>query len=490
MCIAFGGPVLDETSEFMGVWWLPDSPEDRVQGTLQLLEGNTGRLRAVGRLPSLNGESAPVVLGETTSGERITLLDARFSRQPMSWSDRIGIFEAVPRRVLVGAHFQDREKVEFRSLLFEMPGFLRWFAPKLSLDPEEEEGRNRVIVSLQGECPSKVQLSCRGATGSFLVRGPFAAKWSLLGNDEVVIKQTAGVQIEFAEERPEAEFWERVGDFQVFFAFWLGGPVYLQEVWAQGVAGKRFLPGGGLHDSWIRVIDQTARTPETVETGRYLFGALLSYADLGERFPALWDGWGRVSERYKSVLDLYTATLYGEGRQYAINQFLALAQALEIFHRIKYGGTYIEPSLFKREVLPGLLAELAKCTENKFAEIAARKVLSLNALDLRSRIEELVDRHKAVVWFRIGREGFAADVTNTRNYLTHRSESLQSKSKDGVALSFLTFRCQFLLEILILSELGFSEADLEGLVVHHVQHGRWIGLDRYRWDLGREGVEA
>lgn len=58
---------------------------------------------------------------------------------------------------------------------------------------------------------------------------------------------------------------------------------------------------------------------------------------------------------------------------------------------------------------------------------------------------------------------FIEKVVDTRNYQTHHDEDLKEHSASGKELYHLTQKLKILLEICLLTELGFSSDEIKGL---------------------------
>jgi hypothetical protein len=101
-------------------------------------------------------------------------------------------------------------------------------------------------------------------------------------------------------------------------------------------------------------------------------------------------------------------------------QFLGLAQALESYHRI------------------------ANAQEREF---------------LLKRAREIFEDHSEVanIYFKFAdRDTFATKVKDTRNYFSHWSENLKDKAVKDKELHLLTKDLQLLLELCIMTQLGFD----------------------------------
>ena len=116
------------TGDLQGVWWLPESPDHTVPGTLTLSHEARPTLVMIGSidpnlgLPASIGtvfghtRDLPSVFGRTASGQAVTLADARFALRQMHVEDpESAVFEMVGRSAYVGAHL-DPDRTTFSEL--------------------------------------------------------------------------------------------------------------------------------------------------------------------------------------------------------------------------------------------------------------------------------------------------------------------------------------------------------------------------------------
>jgi len=77
--------------------------------------------------------------------------------------------------------------------------------------------------------------------------------------------------------------------------------------------------------------------------------------------------------------------------------------------------------------------------------------------DIIYRYQENIDR------FIGNKNAFIEKVVDTRNYQTHHDEDLKERAVGGEELYHLTQKLKVLLEVCLLTELGFSSEEIKGL---------------------------
>lgn len=109
----------------VGQWWLPDNPEQKVGGVLEIDRATGLQLELTDHLLTFgaSGEPIPVVLG-AADGRRITLLEVNPANGGHTvWAELHTTFEvARPRVAMVGIHLEDAAEALFNGLEVEMTG--------------------------------------------------------------------------------------------------------------------------------------------------------------------------------------------------------------------------------------------------------------------------------------------------------------------------------------------------------------------------------
>jgi hypothetical protein len=83
---------------------------------------------------------------------------------------------------------------------------------------------------------------------------------------------------------------------------------------------------------------------------------------------------------------------------------------------------------------------------------------------LRKRMKDIIYIYQANIDRFIGnKNAFIEKVVDTRNYQTHHDEDLKERAAGGEELDRLTQKLKVLLEVCLLTELGFSSEEIKGL---------------------------
>ena len=148
---------------------------------------------------------------------------------------------------------------------------------------------------------------------------------------------------------------------------------------------------------------------------------------------------------------------------YLEHRFLSLIQAIESFHQRIYGGEYLSDENYKK-VYDTLVNAIPNGVKIDFKESLENKLKYGNEFSLRKRLKEIFDKYQEILnVFIENKNTFIEKVVDTRNYQTYHDEDLKERSASGKKLYHLTQKLKILLEICLLTELGFSSEEIKGL---------------------------
>jgi len=189
---------------------------------------------------------------------------------------------------------------------------------------------------------------------------------------------------------------------------------------------------------------------------------IATFPELKRSFEQILQRWFDLYESLRPALDLHFIILFGRGL-YLENQFLFLAQALEVLHQRlgRFQQNQLDSQVFserRNAIISAAPKELQSWLKEKLA-FANSKTLAQRLSELLAENENIMRGIMKMI------PNFAEHVRNNRNYFTHFSESLKAKGKvaNHDLLHDLTQSMHCLLQVVILKEIGVPVACIQKL---------------------------
>ncbi len=198
------------------------------------------------------------------------------------------------------------------------------------------------------------------------------------------------------------------------------------------------------------------------------FDMLFTFRDISDRFEDILKNWFEKSEILKPVYNLYFGTLYNP-QMYLQHQFLSLIQAVEAYHRRKFGGKYLSDEDYETiySKFKEIIDELN--IETSFKDALKSKLKYGNEFSLRKRLKDLFVKYQDITQNFIKDEyNFINKVVDTRNYLTHYDKKLRNIA-DGKDLYRIIQKLKTVLQICLLYELGFDKEEIKSLLLRKIR---------------------
>ena len=447
-----------EGFEHKGKWWLPGEEDSQIDGTLTYspadgaileLSGAFGDLsRAIGRQGL---STARIILGTTASGNRISLLNCAESHRSLGAVYGPG-YATTSYRVqvaLVGTHFPSYEEVTFASLHVHYSHLDAW-SDFQYFDYAQEEGVKK--ISYTSPAPTVAHLG-DGVTISVTSAG--SERWEGSPVTCVTIEREARIGIQIGERAHFDEFLNPIRLTQIFLSLGVGAAVHPMKVTGsrQEMVEDVMIP---------RPVEIFYRPPRAAPPQRTLLPSDMTFtlAGITDRFEPFLRNWFDNADLLRPVVNLYFATL-PESVMFAEQRFLTLTRALESFHRQRHGGQYLSPEKYT-PAREELVAAIPDWISGDHRDALRTRLKYGYEYSLRKRLGDLFDAHEPVL-----RDVFPDTTTfidkivKTRNYLTHYDEDdSQDAAIDGLELHRLATELRTLLEVCLLSEIGFTPEEI------------------------------
>lgn len=402
-----------------GKWWLPNKPDYVFLGSLSFNQQKGAILSLIGSFDQIGDKISEheIILGELSDGQKITL-DRVSSTYEYSYLDfRKSSIEV--QRIFLGAHFLRSEDIKFDSIIVTFSNLDKW------IDFNDIHGRffsteNGKSISMTYEKCDPIKIKITNKYQINIVAKPEGhlptpQLW------EGYITEKRCIELKSLIEKSFDEYINLYGIIQNFLNFIIPNEVLVESIEGIAEAHKSdpYIHNHSIKQQHIQIFYKSPifkmMKPKAKSQPLLPFQELQDSNQLENYLIK----WFEISEKFKPVFDLYFGVMYSP-EMYSEFQFLGLAQALESYHGIK--------SSQKRKWLMERAKELFE-----------------NYLDI------------ATVYFKFAdRETFATKVKDTRNYFSHGSEDLESKSVQEKDLRSLTEDLQLLLELCLMTQLDFD----------------------------------
>jgi hypothetical protein len=342
--------------QHLGYWWLPETPDRRVPGTLTLADGKGLRLALLGTLGDLDLDQInvePIILGAAPL-KAFTLCDCPLVATGGS-SDLLTAEYAV-NMTLLGDHFHSQDAMRFRRITASFSRLFEWVA--LSgfrteiLEADQEPDIYRVVYG-RPELPTAV--TNRG-TVSIVSSFQFVGR-SRHPPDEVNLRESFCLQVD-APEPISVHEWRRIWIFP------------LQSLLSLATSEENFVPE--LHvqveadDSplarRIQVVSNVTHLEESPREPLRRWDMFFTLGDMGDKFPEMMGRWLDLAERLDDVLPLIFDLRY-RNAVYAENRFLSAAKLASYFARDNNDVVKLSIKPGDGEYAPGALTISANAAE-------------------------------------------------------------------------------------------------------------------------------
>jgi hypothetical protein len=186
---------------------------------------------------------------------------------------------------------------------------------------------------------------------------------------------------------------------------------------------------------------------------------LFTLPDIGERFEEIINDWFEKADLLEPVVDLFFGIRHNP-YVYNIHSFLSLVQALETYH-VRFAQKY---------KLDGTANNQLLSTVNRFYQDPYDTKWSRDPMPLLRRIIEIIYYYTEISGAVCGGGlvDFAKKVADSRNYYTHYDPTrpqLKQRVAHGNELLIVATRLELILEVCLMSELGFAKDEITKAVM-------------------------
>ncbi|MEE3935088.1 HEPN domain-containing protein [Pseudomonas viridiflava] len=445
----------DADVELSGFFWVPEDPEKKLAGKLVVKKDGGVSLEVVGAFNESavdNDMSNSKILGLVDGNEKVTILQCFYTvKVPFEYG--LNKSSLVANQLFLG-HCFENQVAGFNYYSFGLDNLDEW----AGYDGVDVKRFKSTWQRIEFKLPKTKSFMLNNNMKLSIVFG-YKLKGGL---GSATIEQSTRFQLYSKQQRPLADFQECAFYIENFISLAINDmacsrrrevkstSVYIPP---QDRGKRRMLP--------VRYIFPSSNyrpTPVKVHWQRMLF-TLASIGDLSKALNA----WFDIYRNVEPALDLYFSVAH-ERKAFSHSKFLALAQALETFHRRTNSDTLRSASEFEE-----FSCKILDSSSESTREWLESKLKHGNELPFRQRLKSLV----APIKKHIGSAGDVKSLVNkildSRNYYTHYDSELEGRAAKGMELYQLSVRMEALLKVLFLQKLGFEGERLENALSYQVK---------------------
>ena len=464
---------LSNSIEKVGFFWLPENPDMKFPGILNISENGQITLeisylsdhsnhKIIGYRynETDNDELWDIIIAGVIDQEDITLYKSRMIKE----IDRIDgvsnmIFDI--SFALFGFEYENEEKIMLSKMKFSTEGLQEW----LSVSGFNVRHDNKAKSSaVRYELPSNIPIGyyegfdLKIAFGFNSNRNPFETK----------ITQTGYFYLSSKELRPLGDFLNMIHKIHNFLCFAIDQIVCINHITSYS-SKKSYESDGRLVpiEMFYKSFPFSLRP-----TNIHKYDKLFSYYDIQGRFSNIMKKWIESYNNIEAVFNLYFTSL-SMFNTYSSERFLLLVRGIEVFHR---KVSEIDGKKYPSQKFQNMKnCILSKFPESSEIQLLLKEILMFaNQISLRQRITKMIEPFKDLYGLNTQEEieSFVGSFVNTRNYLTHygrRSKNVATKGEDIYEL------CIKLEALLQLHFLKLLDMDVESIEIiarnnNHLRH--------------------
>ncbi len=449
--------------EYIGFWWLPDSPQEKVSGILKFdpIKGCT--LDLIGTLADIyEGEREryfELIVGVTKDSKLVSLLRCL----EISYGSSTPGFSRATysiQTILVGHLFNKLDDIVFSDLNLSYTYLNEWVGiAGFKTEEKHNEKGHFVSKTVSYEFPKEIEARI----------GDCNIKISFMLNDNADVNKVALSQKTLISIHPSqpASFDTTMSKFgyplQTFLTLSIGEAVHL--LFAEGKTQKVYfdLPDGSV---FLKPIEFFRPLPESIEPNKRLqdYQMLFTLKDIADIFETCLQNWFSKEEALRPAYELYFGVMSSKS-MYVQHQFLSLVRAIESYHRRTLPGKYVSDEQ-NQDISKCLLEAIPPWVEGNFRQSLKQRFKYQHEFSLRKRLSNILDKFTSMVdTFLDNKESFIEAVVNTRNYLTHLDKDSKTFAiTEPIELYNMTQKLRAILEVCFMGELGIPSEKIIAII--------------------------
>ncbi len=447
---------IEEEYKKTGYFWLPEKEENKIPGILSIDDGGKIELEIVGHFdegfkPLSGDDNLSRIIGHVERDGLVTLDDCFYTKKNFSFGG-ISKSKVVVNKVLSGAAWGKDEELVFNTFSFSVDCLDDWVGIS-GIDVDNDWARR--IATIRYNPPEKIKMELNNGMTLEIC---FAYTLPGFPNlTEAKITQRAYFRLESESPRDLHDFTSTAFKITNLMCFAMDDVVSIKNVSA---TSSEILRDGGDDKKYpvpISIYYQSIPFSEKIPKKNW-HEMFFSFGAIKTNAQQVFNNWLNAYEYLSPALGLYFSTKTG-AQKYLDGKFLALAQGLETYHRRTSSET-----LMDKESYETLVSEVLEGCPAEHLEWLKGRLMHGNEINLGKRIKKIIEPFKGHLGTSGERSKLLRKIVDTRNYLTHYSESLHDKSAKGRELWVLCMKMEVIFNLHFLKVIGFTDEEISGVV--------------------------
>lgn len=438
-------PIIDS----FGLWWFKGSRK-KISGRLQYNEQNGVILEFVstyiGGNPFENKKDLQIIYGVLSNGKKVTLFECYYRNRTFA-ANGIVYNKYFAKYLIIGSILKDFNKEKFRKVAVEYQNLKHWAritgiegglvvrSDIVGLEMKYSQPKDEVILDNKD---IKITLSVNSKISVDFLDTP--------------VEETNIVIIEAKKKHDFSYFHNYIIQIQDFLTLALNLPCFINEI-------------NIVHDliKEEKIVNRSLvlyqPSYETIhEDKKYiLHDTFFIYDNFKKEINFILAKWISLNNTFIDSIRLYFSNIY-RPNQFLDIKFSNLINAIESFHREKFGGSYESVESFTNETYLKLVEAIPTKLSIDYQENIKSKMKWLNEISLRSRLKSLLSEYEELIvpqWNSV--KMFVDDVVSTRNYYTHYTSELKSVVEQKDNLYELYSTLERIMKCILLIEIGIPK---------------------------------
>ncbi|MDC5413243.1 hypothetical protein OHW74_14725, partial [Acinetobacter baumannii] len=430
-----------------GYFWLPGHENKKIPGVLTIENDGEIELEIVGHFNEdfkiLEEDNLDRILGNIEEDGFVTLEDCFYINKNYTFGgiSKSKIFVHI---VLSGATWGKDEIVTFNTFSFSVDCLDEWIGIS-GIEVQHDLEHNTTTIIYNPPKPISFSLKNDMKIGIHF-------DYNLPGSPNLTtakITQNSYFKIISENLYGLEEFITIAHQITNFMSFAMDGVVALKNVSATSTEISSTRRNGRIYNVPILIYFQSISYVKEIPNKKP-HNMIFTFNTIRNNAEKIFNNWLNAYESLSPAINLYFSTKVNSF-QFLEGKFLALAQGLETYHRRISKETIMEQHIYEE-----LVKKILEGCPDEHKDWLKGRLLHGNEINLGKRIKNIIEPFKELLGTSKERSKLIRNIVDTRNYLTHYSENLESFSVEGENLWELCQKLELIFTLHFLKIIGFT----------------------------------